>query len=74
MLLYPVNQLSTNMPCYLLTGNLPFNAQCQVCEEECGTDPQLNDWWCCWCRWCAHNACIQNVAEVRGTASKMFWQ
>uniref|UniRef100_A0A0P4WH02 Diacylglycerol kinase n=1 Tax=Scylla olivacea TaxID=85551 RepID=A0A0P4WH02_SCYOL len=47
-----------------IRGNLPLNAQCEVCKEECGTDPQLNDWWCCWCRWCAHDTCVQNVNEI----------
>ncbi|KAG0723870.1 Diacylglycerol kinase epsilon [Chionoecetes opilio] len=57
---------STKHKHHWIRGNLPLHAQCQVCEEDCGTDPQLTDWWCCWCRRCAHDACIQNVGEVRG--------
>lgn len=45
-------------------GNLPLNAQCEVCENDCGTEPKLSDWWCCWCHRSAHDDCIINIAEV----------
>ncbi|KAK3867884.1 hypothetical protein Pcinc_026681 [Petrolisthes cinctipes] len=45
-------------------GNLPENAQCEVCEEDCGVESGLSDWRCCWCQHCVHQNCILNVAEV----------
>nr|XP_045595029.1 diacylglycerol kinase epsilon-like isoform X1 [Procambarus clarkii] len=47
-----------------IRGNLPLNAHCMVCERDCGTEPKLNDWWCCWCHLSAHDACVQSMAEV----------
>lgn len=45
-----------------IQGKLNVKAQCEVCEEECGTE--VNDWLCCWCHRCVHNACLPNMGEV----------
>ncbi|XP_069944462.1 diacylglycerol kinase epsilon isoform X1 [Cherax quadricarinatus] len=64
------------LPCKLITtkslthkhhwiqGNLPLNASCEVCERDCGTEPKLNDWWCCWCHRSAHDICVSSMEEV----------
>ncbi|XP_046428712.1 diacylglycerol kinase epsilon isoform X1 [Neodiprion fabricii] len=45
-------------------GNLPVTAMCDVCDEECETEPGLLDWWCCWCQRCVHDLCKSNLPEV----------
>ncbi|KAK7051139.1 hypothetical protein SK128_011600, partial [Halocaridina rubra] len=52
-------------------GNLPFNAQCEVCEEECGTEPELIDLRCCWCQRCAHDECVKNLAVATKTLNHL---
>ena len=52
------------------TGNLPLNAQCEVCEEECGAQLGLSDKQCCWCQRCTHTGCLPNLAEVCFTLSE----
>ncbi|CAL4215200.1 unnamed protein product, partial [Meganyctiphanes norvegica] len=71
-----INQADKDIPCKVITstetthkhhwvkGNLPLNAHCEVCEEECGIGSGLVDFYCCWCARCVHAACIMHVAEV----------
>ncbi|XP_027227512.1 diacylglycerol kinase epsilon isoform X1 [Penaeus vannamei] len=71
-----IKKANKKLPCKVITtnatshkhhwvkGNLPFNAQCDVCEEECGVEPELSDYWCCWCHRSAHENCLKHLAEV----------
>lgn len=71
-----ISQADKSIPCKVITstdithkhhwvkGNLPLNAHCEVCEEECGIGSGLVDFYCCWCARSVHAACIMHVAEV----------
>ncbi|XP_076390877.1 diacylglycerol kinase epsilon isoform X3 [Megachile rotundata] len=58
--------LNTNNPMkhHWIKGNLPLNAICHVCNEECDLEPGLIDWWCCWCQRCVHDTCKANLSEI----------
>ncbi|XP_063229561.1 diacylglycerol kinase epsilon [Bacillus rossius redtenbacheri] len=45
-------------------GNLSLGAVCEVCEDECGSEPGLVDYQCCWCQRTVHSACHQSLGEV----------
>ncbi|XP_044016768.1 diacylglycerol kinase epsilon isoform X1 [Aphidius gifuensis] len=45
-------------------GNLPSSATCEICDEECGTEPGLTDWFCCWCQRCVHTSCKPMIHEI----------
>lgn len=47
-----------------IKGNLPLVAICQICSEECDTEPGLKDWWCCWCQRCVHDVCKSSLNEI----------
>ncbi|KZC08572.1 PREDICTED: diacylglycerol kinase epsilon [Dufourea novaeangliae] len=61
-----VISLSTNesMKHHWVKGNLPLTAVCDICNEECGMEPGLTDWWCCWCQRCVHEDCKRNLSEI----------
>ncbi|XP_053994936.1 diacylglycerol kinase epsilon [Hylaeus anthracinus] len=54
-----VISLNTEKPMrhHWIKGNLPLTAVCDICDEECDSEPGLIDWWCCWCQRCVHEAC-----------------
>ncbi|XP_064097949.1 diacylglycerol kinase epsilon-like [Macrobrachium nipponense] len=60
----PITTTVTTHKHQWVKGNLPFNAQCEVCEKECGTEPELIDLRCCWCQRCAHDDCMKNLSVV----------
>ncbi|XP_072744672.1 diacylglycerol kinase epsilon-like isoform X1 [Anoplolepis gracilipes] len=46
-------------------GNLPTDAMCYICKEECEeSEPDLWDWWCCWCQRCVHEDCKPALSEI----------
>ena len=47
-----------------MTGNLPLDSLCHVCEEECGTESDLSGFLCCWCQWTVHDKCQPNLADL----------
>lgn len=47
-----------------ITGNLPTGVQCEVCEDECSSEPGLVDLRCCWCQRVVHTECQSKLAEV----------
>lgn len=70
------NYCANNVFCYLanlfpsvlnslnIIGNLPPESMCHVCDEECGIDKHLSDFYCCWCQRCVHEKCLPNLAHL----------
>ncbi|XP_017893170.1 diacylglycerol kinase epsilon isoform X2 [Ceratina calcarata] len=58
--------LNTNesMKHHWIKGNLPLNNICEICNEECGVELGLTDWWCCWCQRCVHEDCKPNLCNI----------
>eukprot|EP00080_Pristionchus_pacificus_P023947 PDM83967.1 C1 domain containing protein [Pristionchus pacificus] len=44
-------------------GNLEPDDFCAICDEPCGEDPGLNDFWCAWCCRAVHNDCKRELPE-----------
>ncbi|CAG0892538.1 unnamed protein product [Darwinula stevensoni] len=44
--------------------NLPFNSICSVCDDECGNEPGLTDFFCCWCQRAVHAKCKPSLGDV----------
>ncbi|XP_074098663.1 diacylglycerol kinase epsilon [Cotesia typhae] len=59
-----ITQSTEIMKHHWIHGNLPTVAMCEVCDEECDTEPGLVDWFCCWCQKCVHEACKQKINEI----------
>jgi len=47
-----------------ISGNLPLNSECEVCEEVCGDGTGIVDLKCCWCHRTVHNKCQQQLSEL----------
>lgn len=45
------------MPHQWMTGNLPVNSKCSVCDKTCGSIRRLQDCWCLWCHSTVHSSC-----------------
>ncbi|XP_075231356.1 diacylglycerol kinase epsilon isoform X2 [Lycorma delicatula] len=45
-------------------GNISLGAVCDVCEDDCGTDPGLFDYQCCWCQRAVHSNCMPKLGNV----------
>ncbi|PSN39597.1 Diacylglycerol kinase epsilon [Blattella germanica] len=45
-------------------GNLPIGSCCYVCDEDCGSEYGLVDWFCCWCQRTIHTHCRIHLEEV----------
>lgn len=56
-----------NIATLTISGNLPFNSVCDVCEEKCGYEDhptQLSDYRCCWCQRTVHSVCQPKMADI----------
>lgn len=45
-------------------GNLPFEAVCDVCNQECSSEHGLLDFQCCWCQRNVHADCLSQLPDV----------
>ncbi|KAJ9577627.1 hypothetical protein L9F63_005814, partial [Diploptera punctata] len=45
-------------------GNLSLGSFCYVCDEDCGSEYGLVDWFCCWCQRAVHTQCRVHIEEV----------
>ena len=58
-----------------IKGNLPLCSICNVCNEQCGTLPQLCDLRCLWCGRTIHEKChhtVDNICDLGEHASSII--
>ena len=44
-------------------GNLPLCSNCDICNEQCGCQPELCDFKCCWCERTVHEHCRDECSK-----------
>ncbi|GMT36098.1 hypothetical protein PFISCL1PPCAC_27395 [Pristionchus fissidentatus] len=62
-----VNQKSTTtrkLKHHWVLGNLEPDDFCAICDEPCGEELGLNDFWCAWCCRAVHTDCKRELPET----------
>lgn len=73
--LYKCKVITSNNEAQLhhwVKGNLPLDAVCNVCKEDCATEYGLIDFQCCWCQRCVHEECLTRLPDVSIYITSIF--